>query len=334
MDILFSHKTALHLLRDTEVAAFSCAANKGFLTAPSQASDAYTVRDLKRYSSAVRRAGDPVELLTSDPNGTRSGCGFVSHVWKGELPPGSVIDLGQGLFCSSAELVALQLGPGLTELELTVLLCEMMGTYSLDLGATGKLSQRPDPLTDPGRLETFISLCDRRRGLSALRRAAKLAIPGSASPMETKLVLRLCMPAAKRGYGLKLLSMNEPLEVERIGERLDVKRVRRPDILIAPWPGSGAAPVAIEYDGEDFHMTREGVLRDTLRGNELKAMGIGEYRINCELYRSIDYMEDLVSKVREDAGYPRQHRSKSDRRAQRADHLELYRELAGINGII
>ena len=334
MDILFSHKTALHLLRDSEVAAFSCAANKDFLTAPAHALDAYTVRDLKRYSSAVRRAGDPVELLTSDSNGTRNGCGFASHVWKGELPPGSVIDLGQGLFCSSAELVALQLGPGLSELELTVLLCEMMGTYSLDLGAPGKMCQRPDPLTDPGRLETFISLCGRRRGISALRRAVKLAIPGSASPMETKLALRLCLPTSKRGYGLKLLSMNEPLEVGRIGERFEAKGIRKPDILIAPWPGSDASPVAVEYDGEEFHMTREGVLRDTVRGNELKAMGIGEYRVNSELYRNINYMEDLVSKVREDAGYPRQHRSKSDIRAQRAGHLELYKELARINGVI
>lgn len=120
--------------------------------------------------------------------------------------------------------------------------------------------------------------------------------------------------------------MNEPFEVERLGGA-GGSFLRKPDILIAPYEGSGARPVAFEYDGEETHMTREGVLADTVRGNELKAMGIVEYRINRELYRNIDYMEDIVGAARAEAGYPRRHRSHEYEYRQKLRHIELYKEL-------
>jgi hypothetical protein len=333
MDTLFSHRTALSLLRDPTLEAWSRPTNGELLRAPASPADSFTARDLLRENSALRRAGEPLDFLSSDPNGARVGNGFISHVWAGDLPMGSVTDIGHGLFCSSAKMVALQLATSITELELVALLCEFMGTYSIAPGLAGGMSNRPVALCGPEDLKKFLDACAGRRGVKSLRRAGGLAFFGSASPRETKLALRLCLPAVKKGYGLKLLSMNEPVEVERIGGHLRGRGIRKPDILIAPWPGSGAGPVAVEYDGEESHMTREGVLSDTKRGNELKAMGIGEYRVNRELYRNIDYMDDLVFKIREEAGYPRRHRSAADGYRLKLRHLELYRELERVSGI-
>ena len=328
MDTLLSHKTALRLLRDPEVDVLSCATNDAEAFAPSAPMDAFTARDLMRESSALRRAGEPLESLTRDASGSRVRPEYVSHVWGAALPAGSVFCVRGGVWCAGPELTALQLGQELSDLELALILCEMMGTYSLNPGRPGGMVQRPRPMTDLGSIEGLLPACGGIKGCRTLARAAKLAFPGSASPMETKLTLRLCLPVCKGGYGLKLLSLNAPVEVERIGKGFSDKGIRRPDILIAPWPGSGASPVAIEYDGEDYHMTPTGVAADTLRGNELKAAGISEYRLNREMYRSISYMDDIVSKVRDEVGYPRRHRSADDARRERARRVELFRELA------
>ncbi len=334
MDALISHTTALRLLRDPALDFSSRARNLETTLAPNEPMDAYTARDLVRGSSALRRAGEPLETITSNPSGARRRPAYVSRVWGARIPSGSVFQVREGLWCSGPELTALELAGSLSELELTVLLCEMMGTYSVAPGYQGGMAQRAKPLTDPARLTVFLREVGGVKGSRALEKALKLAVAESASPMETKLVLRLCLPAAKKGFGLKLLSMNKPLEVERLGASTNDRGIRKPDILIAPWPGSDANPVAIEYDGEECHMTREGVLSDTVRGNELKAMGIGEYRVNREIYRNINYMEYLVEKVREEAGYPRRHRSAEDALRRKREHVELYKELARIGNVV
>ncbi len=328
MDTLFSHKTALRLLRDPEVEAPLCPTNGQALFAPAAPMDAFTARDLLRENSALRRAGEPLESVTSEAAGSRVRPAYISHVWGTELPAGSVFQLRKGVWCAGPELTALQLAQEVPVIDLVLILCEMMGTYSIAPGRPGGVVQRRRPLIGPDAIKDFLSTCAGIKGCRALARADKVAFPGAASPMETKLALRLALPVSKGGYGLRLLSLNSSVEVDRIGAGFADKRIRRPDILIAPWPGSGAAPVAIEYDGEEYHMSPEGVAADALRGNELKAAGIGEYRINREMYRNLGYMDDLVFKVREEAGYPRRHRSAADERREKARRVDLYQELA------
>lgn len=328
MDTLLSHKTALRLLRDPEVEASLCPTNDQAVFAPPAPMDAFTARDLLRENSALRRAGEPLESVTSEPAGSRVRPAYVSHVWGSELPASSVFQLREGIWCVGPELMALQLAQELPDMDLVLILCELMGTYSVAPGRPGGIVQRPRPLSSPDAIEDFLSSCAGIKGCRAFARAAKLAFPGSASPMETKLALRLTLPVSKGGYGLRLLSLNSSVEVDRIGAGFAEKGIRRPDILIAPWPGSGASPVAIEYDGEEYHLSPEGVAADALRGNELKAAGIGEYRINREMYRNLGYMDDLVSKVREEAGYPRRHRSAADERREKIRRADLYKELA------
>lgn len=333
MDALVSHTTALRILRDPQAEPLLADKNAQPLHAPARAVDARMVRDLANRSSALRRAGEPLEFLTSDPHGARRSSLYVSRVCGMELPPGSVFRLGEGLWCSGPELTALQLSGSLSELELIVLLCELMGTYSVSRACAGGVYLRREPLACPESIECFLQSCGGVKGIRPLARALALSHAGSASPRETKLALRLCLPSLKKGYGLRLLSMNKPLEVDRIGASGE-KGIRKPDILIAPYPGSGARPVAFEYDGEDSHVTPEGVRSDTLRGNELKAAGIVEYRINRELYRNINYMEDIVARARAEAGYPRRHRSVEDEYRQKLRHIELYKDLERAGGVL
>ena len=91
--------------------------------------------------------------------------------------------------------------------------------------------------------------------------------------------------------------MNEPLEVWRFRAGFEEKGIRKPDILMRGANGAkGFSGVAFEYDSPD-HVTPAGVLSDTLRDNELKAMGLKEYRINAALYRDVNCHPKRTSRV-------------------------------------
>lgn len=139
MDNLLSHKTALRLLRDPELELVERSTNSSSFFAPGRPVDAFTVRDCLSEHSALRRAGEPLEFVTSDHGGARHQASYISHVFGSPLPAGSVFQLRRGLWCCGPELTALQLATCLSELELVVVLCESMGTYSLAPGRDGGL---------------------------------------------------------------------------------------------------------------------------------------------------------------------------------------------------
>ena len=160
-----------------------------------------------------------------------------------------------------------------------------------------------------------------------------MACVRSGSPRETKLSLRLSLRPELGGYGLNILSMNEPVEVERIHDRLN-KGTRRPDILIAgpEQPGQGRRVAAVEYNGRD-HDTPRQIAEDAKRTNELVAVDIPEFVVRREQYGDLDYMDGLVERIREKVGLPRQVRGAELRARLRRLRWELYLELELIDGI-
>lgn len=156
MDILISHTTALRLLRDPELDVAGRGRNARAVYAPACAVDAFTVRNLANTNSVLWRAGEPLEFVTSDAHGARRRPSYVSRVFGARLPEGSVFQMRGGVWCSGPELTASQLANHLTELQLVVVLCELMGAYALGPDLEGGLVQRRRPLTDPNRLEAFL----------------------------------------------------------------------------------------------------------------------------------------------------------------------------------
>ena len=334
MDILVSHMSAFELLRHPEVALLSREdRNRGEVVAPTCVPRVGDVEELLRRVPELKAAGAPVELLVGDRRGSRHD-GFVSHVWSGPLPPRSVFWVCDGVRCTSPELTALLVAPSLSLLELVVMLCELMGNYLIAPESPRGMIQRPFALTTREDLESLLQQVGPVAGSAKLRKALDLAREGSGSPRETKLALRLGMPTRGGGYGLPVVSLNESIEVGRIGTHFAKTGIRKPDILIqSVGKGSraGFCGVAFEYDGPD-HSTPEGVREDTLRGNELKMLGLKEYRVNAELYRDLDYMDELAEQARKDIGMPRQHYSDAQRRAGKRRRLHLYEELERIDG--
>ena len=335
MDTLISHTSALWVLRRTRDGSIGKDLRLSAAQAPTVAPRAENVPYALAHAPGIYLMDGELDFLTSGPRGSRHGNGFTSHVFRQQLPPGSAIELGGGVRCVSPALLALLMAPSLTRLELTVLLSELMGLYSIVPEAEGGMVQRDVPLAAPEDFERLIAFVGTAKGMPTLKEAFGDACVRSGSPRETKLSLRLGLSSAKKGYGLPVLSMNDPIEVERIGSHFDEKGIRRPDILIKAPDGRGRpgeyTGVAFEYNGL-LHYTQRGVARDIRRSNELRALGLKEYEIDAELYRDHRYMEDIVDRARLDAGCPRKHISADVAKRRLGRHAELYRELERIDG--
>lgn len=327
MKILLSHTASLETLRRYDLRKRLATGERCTITVPEEPP---TQEELKRLDSLG--LSGPAELLVNDYCHRGSKEPYVLHVMSTPLPKNSVVAIAPGIWCVSPELLAIQMAKDLTLIELIFLLGELFGTYALSEGIEKGMFTRDAPLTDPERVLALLSKLKAPPGAKKLRRAIRYACVGSASPRETRLSMRLGLPPSLGGYGLKVLSMNEPLEVRRINSKLE-RGVRKPDVQLKAQAGSKAGfdGVALDYDGED-HITEEGHTHDLIRQNELMAINFKDYGIDKNLYHDLDYMDGLVEQVRQDIGLPKQHFSKEEARKRRAQRKELHDELERIDG--
>ena len=256
----------------------------------------------------------------------------IVHESRLPLPEGSAIRLGKSVYCCSPEQLAVQMAPLLTRIERIFLMGELLGTYAIAPGIEGDMFTRQAPLTNPARVTCHLEQLGHAAGTALVRDALSLACEGSASPAETRLSMRLGLKPALGGYHLDVLSMNEPLQVRRIGEQLG-PGVRKPDVLLSSHAaGSAFAGVAFDYNGR-VHETQEQFERDLLRQNELLGINFKNYTVSKRLYDSLDYMDDLVRLARRDLGYPEKRHARNERRRRRALRHWLHDELELIDGV-
>lgn len=290
--------------------------------------------ELISRSPVLSACTPPINVLVSD-NRRNGRSGPVSaHLLRTELPPDALVPISSDVTCSSPEFLAVQMASSLTDLELVILLSELLGTYAICPKAGTGMFVRKDPLLTPDQLVAFLDALEGATGTAKVRRALSVACVNSASPMETKLSLRLGLKPARGGYGLEVLSMNEPLEVERVQSLLG-KGVRRPDILLRKpvrAGGSGYSGVAVEYNG-GVHENDQQVFRDIRRSNELKAIGLKEYEVSSLEYKDLEYMDWLATKIRSDLGMPKQQLSRREATRRRELREGLCKELTHIDSV-
>ena len=88
-------------------------------------------------------------------------------------------------------------------------------------------------------------------GTVKARKALRFIAPGSASPMETCMVMLLCLPLRLGGYNLPKPQMNREVRPKRRGRLAPGDRQCFCDLV---WH---AARVALEYDSSEFHGPRQ-----------------------------------------------------------------------------
>ena len=335
MGLFLSHTTALEALRGWGLRHRLAKGERCDVPIPTALPAEKDLERITLHVPTLAATDRPVEVIVSTGHSGARAHGMFAHVTKAPLPAGSAVRISDDVVCSAPELVAVQMAPSLTPLELLCLLSELLGLYAICPGAEGGMFERSEPLTTPERLRAYLDALGPRPGTGLVRHALARACVRSGSPRETKLALRLSLKPGLGGYGLGLLAMNEPVVVERIYDP-GVTGIRRPDILVGrpgdAGPSDATRFVAVEYNGR-HHDLPARITQDANRSNELRARNIPEYVIRREQYDDLDYMDGLVARIRKNLGLPRIGMTKETAAERRRLRQWLYEELEHIDGV-
>ena len=329
MSILLSHTTALEALRSI---ALKRRLERGERASAPLPECPPAEAEVRAALGALPPLTLPVHLVAARSGRHLPARLAITHRSRVPLPAGSVIELADGLLCSAPEQVLVQMAPTLTHLELVFLLGELLGTYAIAPTCEDGMFRRRVPLTTRERVLAHLDALGPVPGTAQVRAALAVACERSASPYETRLSMRLGLKPALGGYHLRVLSMNAPLEVMRIGAAL-APGVRKPDVLLgATSPSAPFSGVSFDYNG-GVHETPASFERDARRQNELLAIDFKNYVLTKGLYDDLAYVDDLVARARADLGVEAPHLTRAQAAERRARRAWLHDELELIDGI-
>ena len=280
MSIFFSHETALEHLR-------SQAAEREFPLC-------YAVprHDVPR-GAALADAGlhafgiheRPYHVLVADAASRGKSQLVRSHVCAAAYPPGSFRRLTHDLYVSSPELCFLQLAPSLPFGRLALLGMELCGGYALDADDSEGFRRR-EPLSTAAALRRVSQRFSGVKGAKPARLAARFLVDGALSPMEAAVVLLLCAPTSRGGYGLAPPVLNAEVRLTRLSARWPASRFC--DLY---WP---ARRLAIEYDSNRFHVGANRIARDASRRAQLAREGVTVLTLTWDQVRDVIQFHEVA----------------------------------------
>lgn len=213
-------------------------------------------------------SANEIDFLIGARGGGRALCN-VSHLGT-RVPKGSFVQIHADTFVCSPGMCLVRMASNkqVSMGRLVAFAMELMGTYST-YAPSGMACFGVVPLVTKEELLRFIeSACELHlRGSRRARTAARLALPDSASRMETCLSLVLSLPPRYGGLGLPVPVLNEEVRAKPEQRELIGRDTYKPDIY---WQ---KCDLDVEYDG-DQHNTREEILIDRSRQNDLVALGM------------------------------------------------------------
>lgn len=221
----------------------------------------------------------PLEIVTNDRVGHAPSKSLIRHAGRGEVPSGSLCQIGDGLFVFSPSYCVLQIASIAVRLVspevearfavvvVAKVASEMCGQYTIV--GNGGIRQRT-PLVTVGELAALSLEIQGVSGAALLRKVIPWVVANTRSPKETDLCLLLVLPAEFGGYGLP-----RPLS----NFDIDVRRVRSG--FFAGWKKCnvdlywGQAKLVVEYDSREFHEDQgcEKVNQDEARAAALRELG-------------------------------------------------------------
>lgn len=266
MDILIGHNSALEYWRTVGVAFLGDRRLRRMAT--TRARRACSSLEKPRLSGGNRRPAGcilPLEVLVSSRAARTEASSVVSSFWSTSLPECSFVGAGQGFLVSTPEFMFLQMANRLSLARLIMLAFELCGTYTL--AAEGPALRRKASLTTVAKLQAFVEAAPGSRGSKKALRALRYVRDGSASPMESALVMLLCLPYALGGYALSWPKLNYKVDVPRSRRKLADRKYCECDLC---WP---VTSLVVEYDSHRHHSEAERQERDARRRSTLIALG-------------------------------------------------------------
>lgn len=109
----------------------------------------------------------------------------------------------------------------------------------------------------------FIDSAHKVYGIESVRRAAMFMLDNSASPMETSLVILICLPRRYGGYGLPPACLNHAITPPGYARSVMSKSFYKCDLY---WPD---ARLGVEYDSDEAHVGSDNIAADAKKRNAL-----------------------------------------------------------------
>lgn len=234
-----------------------------------------SVPEIERLMLSLNRfdiRDTPLHLLVDTPDKRRSGRNVVSHVWAGQVPAGSFIEILNGVYISSPECAFMQMACELDQIELIRLGYELCADYRIDNFVSQGFSS-VQPITTPERIRSYLLRKSSARGRHRAQVAVTHVRSGARSPRESSLAMLLTLPTRLGGYQL-----GDPLLNYRVPVGLDVEG-RRNRFIDLFWEREG---VGLEYDSDLAHVGADRIAHDSVREKVLDREGIRIIRITNE----------------------------------------------------
>lgn len=198
------------------------------------------------------------------------------HVLACEIPQGAFCRIGEDIYTASPELLFVEMATKLSFIDLILFGLELCGTYTLL--ANGKRGFYNCPAAATKRqLASFAERAKGMRGAAIALRALRWVIDGSNSPIESALMLYLCLPIRLGGYGFPPPSFNPKTKLgKRAHMMLDYETMR----CDLHWINKH---VVVEYDSSQEHLNPQTSAEDWRRSNVLQYKDISKITVTPQM---------------------------------------------------
>lgn len=252
--IILSHKTALSALRQYR-------SNQ----VVNDSNNEYDFDDwLKRTSD------DKTHVLVNDINQIHQSDTYHYHLLHKHHPRSSFYQVSSNIKITGPELLVIQMSKSLTFEKLCLLILELCGKYHIDPKI--KQTVKNDlPLSNIDKMKkytiNFAKLNPRAHGIKTVKNALEFCENNSASPMESRLFIKLAGPRSKGFYGCKNLKFNQQVHIGYSSYKIAGQKTIIPDLSCV------SKKIAIEYDSAYFHENIEQGQKDKRRRDALVSEG-------------------------------------------------------------
>lgn len=252
--------------------------------------------DLGRLADVDPALASPsAELMVPTPGKRRALRDATCCVMPAFARPHHVLRRSDGLMASGPELTFLHLADEVDFAELLETGYELCGRYRMDPGDPRGFAAAPQ-LASVAGLAGFVSTAQGTRGVRTARRALARIRDDARSPMESVLVLLLCLPPREGGYGIPFPRLNHRIDVSGRDRGLSPSRYFLCDAF---WPH---ARIDVEYDSDSEHTGPLRISKDARRRNALTALGVSVITATKQQVFDCDGMDELARSIAKGLG--------------------------------
>ena len=258
MKLILSHASALDFIRTSRWRRDRLRRSK----VQSLADCAHSLSEIEQIRiPAFDQTTRQLEVLVGDVSKAQRSKDHICRVLKTPPIRGMFCEIDEGAYITSPEMTFVQMATRLSEIDLILLGMEFCGTYA-PCPYGNRYDERP-PVSTKEKLLNFCERAKGMRGTVTASKALRWVVDGSNSPAESALVLYLCLPVRRGGYGFKYPDMNPTTPLGKRASRMFGHPTMRCDLH---WVDER---VALEYDSDQEHLTSHSASTDALRRNVL-----------------------------------------------------------------